>query len=105
MVNPYLKTLLSDMNAYLYKRKYDLLSFDRCKYITVCKTGEHYDTMALKPDSGSDSCNVNKHDVILCDSGRCQLCMSDISECTCRPEAQVSMKSDQGNSGERDTKK
>ena len=138
MVNPSLETLLSDMNAYLYKRKYDFsfgdlvpyilanalsiniaivskitdyhdvciircdneVSFDRYKYITVYKTGKHYDTMALKPDSGSDSCNVNKHDVILCDSRRCQLCMGDISECTCRSEAQVSMKRDQGNTGD-----
>ena len=76
------------------------VSFDRCKYITVCKTDKHYDTVALKPDSGNDSCNVNKHDVILCDSGRWQLCMGDISECSCRSEAQVSMKRGQGNTGD-----
>ena len=139
MVNPSLETSLSDMNAYLYNRKYDFsfgdlvpyilanalsiniaivskiadyhdvcivrcdneVSFDRCKYITVYKTGKHYDTMALKPDSGSDSCNVNKHDVILCYSWRCQLCMGDFSECICRSDAQVSMKRDQGNTGDK----
>ena len=138
MVNPSLKTLLSDMNAYSYKKEFDFLLgdlvpyilanalfiniaivlriadshdvcilrcdnevyFDQYQYITAYKTCKHYDTMSLKPDSGIDSCNVYKQGVILCNSGRCQLCISDISKCTCRSEANVSMYTDQGNAGD-----